>query len=66
MPVILATQEAMIRKIEVQGTRPYLENNYYKKGLMKGLKLQALSSNPSTAKKKVNWSEAPRQWLLRS
>jgi hypothetical protein len=32
--------------------RPYLEKTYHKKGLVEWLQVQALSSNPSTAKKK--------------
>jgi hypothetical protein len=34
-----------------QFTRPYLEETHHKKGLMEWLKVYALSSNPSTAKK---------------
>jgi hypothetical protein len=32
--------------------RPYLEKNHHRKGLVEQLKVQTLSSNPSTAKKK--------------
>jgi hypothetical protein len=53
MPVILATQEAEIRRIMLkaspgkQFTRPYLENTLYKKGLVEWLKVKVLSSSPS-------------------
>jgi hypothetical protein len=50
MPVILATQEAEIRRIVV--ARPYLEKPFTKICLVKRLKVKALSFNPSTAKKK--------------
>jgi hypothetical protein len=44
MPVILATQEAEIRRIEVQTqgkwfTRPYLEKNNQREGLVKWLRV---------------------------
>jgi hypothetical protein len=59
MPVILATQEAKIRRIAVrsQPGQIVLENISRKKpitkiGLVKWFKVKALSSNPSTAKKK--------------
>jgi hypothetical protein len=58
MPIILATQEAEIRRIKVQSQpgqithEPYLEKPSTKIGLPVWLKVQALSSNPSTAKKK--------------
>jgi hypothetical protein len=32
--------------------RPYLGNTHHKKGLVEWLKVKALSSSPSTAKKK--------------
>jgi hypothetical protein len=58
MPVILATQETEIR-LEVQSQlgqivpqHPILKKTYHKKGLVEWLKVQALSSNPSTANKK--------------
>jgi hypothetical protein len=47
-PVILATQEAEIRRIEFG--RPYLENTHHTKGLVEWLKVQALSSSLSIAK----------------
>jgi hypothetical protein len=58
MPVILATQEAEIRRIMVQSqpgqtvceTLP--QKNPSQKGLVEWLKVYALSSNPSTANKK--------------
>jgi hypothetical protein len=55
--VILATQEAEIRRIEVQSqpkqiVRPYLKNTHHKKGLVKWLRVYTLSSNPSTTKEK--------------
>jgi hypothetical protein len=58
MPVILATQEAEIRRITVQSqpgqiVRNTLSRKYpAQKGLAKWLKVKALSSSPSTAKKK--------------
>jgi hypothetical protein len=61
MPVILATQEAEIKRIEASSSkpawanssaRPYLEKPFTKIGLVKWLKVKALSSNPSTTKKK--------------
>jgi hypothetical protein len=46
MPVILATQETLIRRIVVQRqpwakqfSRPYLEKTHHKKGLMEWLKV---------------------------
>jgi hypothetical protein len=58
-PVILATQEAEIRRIEVQsqlGQRvlqdPILKNPITKIGLVEWLKVKALSSNPNTKSKK--------------
>jgi hypothetical protein len=36
--------------------RPYLEKTHHKKGLVEWLKVKALSSNPSTAKKKKKLS----------
>jgi hypothetical protein len=61
MPVILATQEAEIRRITVQSPprannsmRPYLKKQPFTKiGLVEWLKVKALSSSPSTAKKKL-------------
>jgi hypothetical protein len=68
-PVVLATQEAEIRRITVQNqsiqkfVRPYLEKNHHKSragGVTQMVeflpsKLEALSSNPSTRKKKKNY-----------
>jgi hypothetical protein len=51
-PIILATQEAEIRRIWVQSQPPYLEKPFTKIGLMEWLKVKALSSSPSTAKEK--------------
>jgi hypothetical protein len=51
-PIILATQEAEIRRIWVQSQPPYLEKLFTKIGLMEWLKVKALSSSPSTAKEK--------------
>jgi hypothetical protein len=58
MPVILATQKSGIRRIAVQSQprqivfmRPCLIKTLHKKGLVEWLKVKALSSNPSTAKK---------------
>jgi hypothetical protein len=53
MPVILASQEAEIRRIEASldkyFERPYLEKPLTKIGLVEWLKVKALNSNPSTA-----------------
>jgi hypothetical protein len=58
-PVILAIQEAKIRRItnskpvQVNSfARPYLEKPFTKIRLVKWLKVKALSSNPNTTKKK--------------
>jgi hypothetical protein len=62
MPVILATQEAEKSggsrfKVspDKQCVRPYLEKTHHKKGLVEWLKVEALSSNSSTARKKKFW-----------
>jgi hypothetical protein len=56
MSIILATQEAEIRRIMVQNQPrqilPYLEKPFTKIGLVEWLKVKTLSSSPSTAKKK--------------
>jgi hypothetical protein len=58
MPVILAVQEADSRRIMVQRhqgkkfVRPYLEKFFTRIGLVEWLEVNALSSSPSTAKKK--------------
>jgi hypothetical protein len=56
MPVILATQEAAIRRIVVQSqhglTIPYLKKPFTKIGLVEWLKVKVMSSSPSTTKKK--------------
>jgi hypothetical protein len=58
MPVILATQEAEIRRIGVQSQlgkkfpRPYLKKPFTKIGLVEWLKVKALSSSPSAPHKK--------------
>jgi hypothetical protein len=59
MPVILATQEAEIRRIEVRSQPrqivlrdPLSGKNFTKIGLVEWLKVKALSSSPSTAEKK--------------
>jgi hypothetical protein len=57
MPVILATQEAEIRRITVQSQPRQIVHktlsgkNPSQKRAVEWLKVQALSSNPSTAKK---------------
>jgi hypothetical protein len=58
MPVIPAIQEAEIRRITVQSQLRQIvhetlpQKTYHKKWLVEWLKVWALSSNPSTAKKK--------------
>jgi hypothetical protein len=56
--ILLVTQEAEMRRMEVQSQPqanslwdPILKKPITKKGLVEWLKVQALSSNPSTAKK---------------
>jgi hypothetical protein len=58
MPVILATQEAEIRRIMVRSQPRQIvhetlsqKRNHHKKGLAMWLKVKALSSNPTTANK---------------
>jgi hypothetical protein len=57
MPVILATQEAGIRRIMIQSHCGQLlgetlfQKTHHKKGLMEWIKVYALSLNPSTTKK---------------
>jgi hypothetical protein len=55
MPIILATQEAEIRRIMVQSQPgqivpqvPIWKKTHHKKGLVEWLTVSALSSNPST------------------
>jgi hypothetical protein len=54
MPVILATQEAEIRRIMNQSQPRQISSRKYltQKGLGEWLKVKALSSSPSTTKKK--------------
>jgi iron only hydrogenase large subunit-like protein len=58
MPIILATQEAEIRRVAIQSQMGQIvqetlsQKTYHRKGLAKCLKVWALSSNPCTAKKK--------------
>jgi hypothetical protein len=56
MPVILATQEAEIRRIVVQSHPRQIVHktlsHLTQKGLAEWLKVEALSSSPSTTKKK--------------
>jgi hypothetical protein len=59
MPIILATQEAEIRRIVVQSEPRQIvpmtlsqKTLSQKIGLMEWLKVKALSSSPNTAKKK--------------
>jgi hypothetical protein len=40
--------------------RPYLKKTHYKKGLVEWFKVKALSSNPSTAKKKKSLEKNQR------
>jgi hypothetical protein len=57
-PAILATQEAEIRKIVVQSQSGQIvhktlsRKTLHKKGLVEWLEVKALSSSPSTKKKK--------------
>jgi hypothetical protein len=58
MPIILATQEAEIRKIAVRShfqanssRDPISKKTLHKKGLVEWLKMYALSSSPSIKKK---------------
>jgi hypothetical protein len=57
-PVILATQEAEVRRIEVRSQPGQIvlgtlsRKTHHKKGLVEWLKVKALSSSHSTAKKK--------------
>jgi hypothetical protein len=60
-PVILATQEAEIRRItfgsqprQTVPQDPILKKCFTKRGLAEWLKVKALSSSPSTTKKKNN------------
>jgi hypothetical protein len=39
--------------------RPYLEKSHHKKGLAEWVKVKALSSNPSTSKKKKKEQKTP-------
>jgi hypothetical protein len=59
MPAILATQEGRDQEdLSSKPTwankfaRPYLENTHHSNGLVEWLKMKALSSRPSTTKKK--------------
>jgi hypothetical protein len=59
MPVILATQEAEIRRITVQRQPGQIvretlsqKKTHHKKGLLEWLKVKALRSSPSTTKEK--------------
>jgi hypothetical protein len=61
MPIILATQEAEIRRMEVPSQTGQIvgetlsrENPSQKIGLVEWLKTKALNSSPSTKKKKVS------------
>jgi hypothetical protein len=61
-PIILATQETEIRSIAV-GSQPgqivcetLSQKHHHKKGLLEWLKVKALSSSPSTTKKKSYFS----------
>jgi hypothetical protein len=60
MPVILATKETEIRRIAVQSQPRQRESlcrkTLHKNGLVEWLKVSALSSNPSTTKKKRVWA----------
>jgi hypothetical protein len=62
-PVILKTQEAEIRRIAVRSPLVQIvpetlsRKTHHKKGLVECLKVKALSSNPSTGKKKLSHLE---------
>jgi hypothetical protein len=72
MPVILATQEAEIRRITVQSQSRQIEGetlsekNHHKIGLVEWLKVKALSSNSSTAKKKKKKPNTTKSWQSNS
>jgi hypothetical protein len=59
MPVILATQEAEIRRIAFQSQSGQIvhetlsQKTLHQKGLLEWLKVKALGSSPSTAKAKT-------------
>jgi hypothetical protein len=62
MPVILATQEAEIRRIaslSKQFKIPYLEKTHLKVGLVECLTVKGLSSNPTTTRKKKKKKQGP-------
>jgi hypothetical protein len=61
-PIILATQEAEIRRILVpsQSWQTVSEKTHHKKGLVEWLKVKALSSNTSTTKKKKKFKQRDR------
>jgi hypothetical protein len=64
--VILATQEAEIRRITVQSQAGQIVHEtlslktHYKEGLVEWLKAQALSSSPSISKKKKKKKNPPK------
>jgi hypothetical protein len=73
-PVILATQEAEIRRITVRRqpkqivheTLSVSKTPITKKGLVKWFKVKALSSSPSTTKKTHTASKHSRQKVVRT
>jgi hypothetical protein len=66
MPVILVTQEAEIRRIEVQRQPGKIvhetlsQKTLHKKGLVECLKVKALSSSPSTSHTHTKSNECNR------
>jgi site-specific recombinase XerC len=67
-PVILATQEAEIRRIKVQSQpgqiahKTLSRKNSSQKGLVEWLKVKTMSSNPSTTKKTKNKKKKTSLW----
>jgi hypothetical protein len=69
--IILATQEEEIRRITIQSHSGQIvfetlsQKTLHKKGLVQWLKVQALSSNPSTPKETKTQDSLPREQMAR-